>query len=53
MKKIDIILIGGQSNAVGLTEISTLDEKYRNGDYQNVYLYQEGNFRIWNASPLS
>lgn len=46
MKKIDIILIGGQSNAVGLTEISTLDEKYRNGDYQNVYLYQEGNFRM-------
>lgn len=45
MKKLDVILIGGQSNAVGLTEIDTLDEKYRGGHYENVYLYQEGNFR--------
>ena len=44
MKKIRIILIGGQSNAVGLTPKDTLDEKYRGGEYGNVYLYQEGNF---------
>ena len=44
MKKIRIILIGGQSNAVGCTMKDTLDEKYRDGEYGNVYLYQEGNF---------
>lgn len=44
MKKIRVILIGGQSNAVGCTKKDTLDEKYRGGEYDNVYLYQEGNF---------
>jgi len=42
--KINIVLIGGQSNAVGCTDKYTLDEKYRNGEYDNVYLYQNGNF---------
>lgn len=44
MKKIRIILIGGQSNAVGCTMKDTLDEMHRGGEYNNVYLYQEGNF---------
>ena len=52
MKKIDIILIGGQSNAVGLTEITTLDEQYRHGSYDHVYLYQEGNFRAEDKGRL-
>lgn len=41
---IRILLIGGQSNAVGLTPKDSLDEAYRNGRYPNVLLYQEGNF---------
>lgn len=44
MKKIDIILIGGQSNAVGCTDVVTLDENLRDFFYPNVYLYEEGNF---------
>ena len=44
MKNIDIILIGGQSNAVGCTDIVTLDENLRNFVYPNVCLYEEGNF---------
>ena len=44
MKSIDILLIGGQSNAVGCTFVSTLDENLRNFVAPNVLLYQEGNF---------
>ncbi len=43
-KQIHIILIGGQSNAVGCTDKHTLDEADRSGVYENVKLYQEGNF---------
>ncbi len=43
-KKIQIVLIGGQSNAVGCTNKDTLDEKDRDYHLENVYLYQEGNF---------
>jgi hypothetical protein len=44
MKDIDIILIGGQSNAVGCTDVVTLDENLRNFVFPNVCLYEEGNF---------
>lgn len=43
-RKLQVILIGGQSNAVGCTDKFTLDEQYRNGNYENIMLYQEGNF---------
>jgi hypothetical protein len=41
MKKIRVILIGGQSNAVGCTKKDTLDEKYR-GVGNCVLGYAEG-----------
>ena len=44
MKPIDVILIGGQSNAVGCTNIDTLDVCLRDFVYPTVSLYEEGNF---------
>ena len=39
-----VVLIGGQSNAVGCTDIATLKESDSHGNYSKVLLYQEGNF---------
>ena len=43
-KKINLILIGGQSNAVGCTMTESLDEKHKGKEFEKVCLYQEGNF---------
>ena len=44
MKDLDIIIIAGQSNAVGCTSVNTLDENKRFYYAPHVYLYEEGNF---------
>ena len=45
-KNIDIYLIAGQSNAVGCTFVNTLSESIQGEKFENVYLYQEGNFSV-------
>ena len=44
LKKIDVYLIAGQSNAVGLTKIETLPKDFEGEVFDRVLLYQEGNF---------
>lgn len=44
MKDLDIIIIAGQSNAVGCTYVNTLDEDKRYYYAPYVYLYEDGNF---------
>jgi len=44
MEDLDIIIIAGQSNAVGCTYVNTLDENKRFYFAPHVYLYEEGNF---------
>lgn len=44
MENIDIIIISGQSNAVGCTYVNTLDEEKRYYYAPHVYLYEDGNF---------
>lgn len=44
LKKIDVYLIAGQSNAVGCTKTSTLPSDFKGETFDKVYLYQEGNF---------
>ena len=40
----DVIVIAGQSNAVGCTNISTLGDEWISDQFPNGMLYQEGNF---------
>lgn len=44
LKDIDVFLIGGQSNAVGCTKISTLPADFMPESFERAMLYQEGNF---------
>lgn len=44
LKDIDVFLIGGQSNAVGCTKISTLPPDFVPETFERAMLYQEGNF---------
>ena len=44
LKDIDVFLIGGQSNAVGCTKISTLPADFVGETFEHAMLYQEGNF---------
>lgn len=44
LKKIDVYLIAGQSNAVGCTNINTLPEGFKGEVFDRITLYHEGNF---------
>jgi len=52
MEDLDIFIIAGQSNAVGCTNVDTLDKKHRFYYAPHVYLYEEGNFAYYYTNRI-